>query len=83
MWLHSFFNLGAVWDMWLTPRPGRFTSWNETRYPLCRRLGGPQGWSGRVRKISPPQDPNPGSFSPQQVAIPTELYPGRHFRTMP
>jgi len=25
-----------------------------TRYPLCRRLGGPQGWSARVRKISPP-----------------------------
>jgi len=24
-----------------------------TRYPLCRRLGGPQGWSGWVRKISP------------------------------
>jgi hypothetical protein len=25
----------------------------ETRYPLYRRLGGPQGRSGRVRKISP------------------------------
>jgi len=25
----------------------------KTRYPLYRRLGGPQGWSGRVRKISP------------------------------
>jgi hypothetical protein len=25
----------------------------KTRYPLCRRLGGPQGRSGRVRKISP------------------------------
>jgi len=23
------------------------------RYPLYRRLRGPQGWSGRVRKISP------------------------------
>ena len=31
---------------WLTPRRGRF----ETRYPLYRRLGGPQGRSGRVRK---------------------------------
>ena len=27
----------------------------KTRYPLYRRLGGPQGPSGRVRKISPPQ----------------------------
>jgi hypothetical protein len=33
---------------WLTPRPSRFTSGTETRYPLYRRLGGPQGRSGRV-----------------------------------
>jgi hypothetical protein len=26
----------------------------KTRYPLYRRLGGPQGRSGRVRKIWPP-----------------------------
>ena len=26
----------------------------KTRYPLYRRLGGPQDQSGRVRKISPP-----------------------------
>ena len=26
----------------------------KTRYPLYRRLGGPQGRTGRVRKISPP-----------------------------
>jgi hypothetical protein len=26
----------------------------KTRYPLYRRLGRPQGWSGRVRQISPP-----------------------------
>ena len=25
----------------------------KTQYPLYRRLGGPQGPSGRVRKISP------------------------------
>jgi len=23
--LYSFFNLGARWDGWLTPRPGRYT----------------------------------------------------------
>ena len=33
-----------------------------TRYSLYRRLGGPQGQSGRVRKISPP----PG-FDPQTI----------------
>jgi hypothetical protein len=44
---------------WLKRRPGRFTSGKETRYPLCRRLGGPQGRSGRLRKISlsPGTDP--------------------------
>ena len=26
----------------------------KTWYPFCRRLGGPQGWSGRVQKISCP-----------------------------
>jgi hypothetical protein len=41
-------------DGWSTPRPGRFTRGKQTRYPLYRRLGWPQGWSGRVLKISPP-----------------------------
>jgi len=38
---------------WSTPRPNRFTS-EKTRYPLYRRLGGPQDRSGWVQKISPP-----------------------------
>ena len=28
----------------------------KNRYPLYRRLGGPQGRSGRMRKISPPPE---------------------------
>jgi hypothetical protein len=36
------------------------TSEKDTRYPLYRRLGGLQGRSGRVRKISPPR----GNFFP-------------------
>jgi hypothetical protein len=36
---------------WLTPRPGRFIPGKKTRY---RWLGGPQGRSGQLRKISPP-----------------------------
>ena len=32
-----------------------------TRYPLYRRLGRPQGRSGRVRKISPPPGFDPGT----------------------
>ena len=43
-------------------RPGRSLLLGKTRYPLYRRLGGPQGRSGQVRKISPP----PG-FDPQTV----------------
>ena len=39
---------------WLTRRPECFTSGRQTRYPLYRRLGGPQGWSRWVREISPP-----------------------------
>jgi hypothetical protein len=39
-------------DGWSTTRSGRFTRGKETRYPLYRRLGGPQGRSGRVWKIT-------------------------------
>jgi hypothetical protein len=36
----------------------------KTRYPLYRMLGGRQGRSGRVRKISPPQEFDPPTFQP-------------------
>ena len=52
----------------LTPPPIK-----ETRYPLYRRLGWPQGRSGRVRKISPLRDSIPRPYSPQRVVIPTVL----------
>jgi hypothetical protein len=54
-------NLGARRGLGSASRPGRFTP-GKTRYPLYRRLGGPQGRSGQVRKISPP----PG-FDPRTV----------------
>jgi hypothetical protein len=50
-------DLGARRGEWSAPRPGRFTS-GKTRYLLYRRLSGPQGRSGHVRKISLP----PGFF---------------------
>jgi hypothetical protein len=40
----------------------------KTRYPLYRRLGGPQGWSGQLRKISPPLGFN---TSPTALLAPT------------
>jgi hypothetical protein len=46
------------------PRPGRTLPPGKTRYLLYRRLGGPQGQSGLVRKISPP----PG-FDPRTVQL--------------
>ena len=39
--------------VWSTLRPGRFTP-GKNRYPLYRRLGVPQGRSGRVLEISLP-----------------------------
>ena len=36
----------------------------KTRYPLYKRLGGPQGRSGRVRKISPPPGFDPRTVQP-------------------
>jgi hypothetical protein len=43
----------------------------KTRYPLYRRLGGPQGRSGRVRKISPPS-----GFDPRTVQPTASCYTG-------
>jgi len=48
-------------------------SLGKTRYSLYRRLGEPQGRSGRVRKISPQRDSIPGPSGPLRVSIPTEL----------
>ena len=45
--------------------------WGKTRYPLYRRLGGPQGRSGRGRKISPPPT---GIRSPDRPARSESLY---------
>ena len=48
-------------------RPGRSLPLGETRYPLNRRLGGPKGRSGQVRKISQPPGFDPRTVQP--VAI--------------
>jgi hypothetical protein len=53
-----------VGGRWLTPRPGHFTPGKDTRYPLYRRLGGPQGGSGGVRKNSPLPGFDPRAVQP-------------------
>ena len=58
----------------LASRPGRPLSPGKTRYPLYRRLVGPQGRSGQVRKISPPT----GIRSPDRPARRQSLYRQRH-----
>ena len=51
-------------------RPGRSLPPGKTRYPLYRRLGGPLGRFGQVRKISPPT----GIRSPDRPARSHSLY---------
>jgi hypothetical protein len=55
----------------------------KTWYPLYRRLGGPQGWSGHVQKIL-----SPLGFDPQTVQPIVSRYtdcelPGPHSKTLP
>ena len=45
-------------------RPGRTLPLEKTRYPLYRRLGGPQGQSGQVWEISPPLGFDPRTVQP-------------------
>jgi hypothetical protein len=45
-------------------RPGRSLPPGKARYPLYRRLGGPEGRSGQVRKISPPPGFDPRTVQP-------------------
>jgi hypothetical protein len=69
VWLYSSFTFGARGGGgWLKPFPCRFTPvQGKTQYPLYRRLGGSQGWSGKVWKISPTLGFNPRTVQP--VAI--------------
>ena len=49
---------------WWTPRSGPLTPGKQSRYPLYRRLAGPQKPSGLVRKISPPLGFDPRNVQP-------------------
>ena len=48
----------------------------KTRYPLYRSLGGPQGRSERVRKISPPPEFDPRTVQPVAQLLSRLSYPG-------
>ena len=66
------------WVGSVMPRP-LFTP-RKTRYPLCRRLGGPQGRSWQVRKISPPPEFDPRTVQP--IASRLLVYKQLVFRTV-
>ena len=48
----------------------------KTRYPLYRRLGRPQGRSGRVRKILPTPEFDPQTVQPVAQSLHRLPYPG-------
>ena len=59
----------------------------KTRYPLYRRLGGPQGRPGRVRKIPPPPEFDPRTVQPvasryTDWAIPAHIFFFNFFKTI-
>jgi hypothetical protein len=49
---------------WSAARPGRILPPGKTGYPLYRRLGEPQGRSGRARNLDPHRDSIPGRVQP-------------------
>ena len=51
----------------MKPYPGCFTPGKEIRYPLYRRLSGPQDLSGWVREVSPPPRFDPWTAQPIAV----------------
>ena len=60
--------------------PGRFLPPGKTWYPLYTRLGGPQGRSGQVRKISPTLGFDPRIVQP--VASRYTVYDTRHYEAV-
>jgi len=63
---------------WSAARPGRTLPLGKTRYPFYRRLGGPQGRSGRAETLVPTEIRSPDRPTRNSVAIPTEL-PGPQY----
>jgi len=59
-----FLDYGTNRDEGSASRPGRSLPPGKTRYTLYRRLGGFQGRSGQMRKISPDRDSIPGPSIP-------------------
>ena len=61
--LYPFMTTALEWVEGSASHPGRSLPPGKTRYLLYRRLGGPQGQSGQVRKIRPNRYSIPGPSS--------------------
>ena len=72
-----FHDRGTSRGEWSAARPGRTLTPGKTRYPLYRRLGGPQGQSGLAENLVPTWIRSRTVQPRSSVAIPTEL-PGPH-----
>ena len=66
---------------WSAARPCRTLPPGKNRYPLYRRLGGPQGRSGRGENLVPTGIRSRTVQTVVRVAIPTELPPTPHTHT--
>ena len=65
---------------WSAARPGRTLPPRNTQYPFCRRLGGPQGRSGRAENLAPTGIRSPDRPSRSQslyrLSYPAHVYTG-------
>ena len=63
---------------WSAARPGRTLPLGKTRYPFYRRLGGPQGRSGRAENLIPTairsQTVQPVAQSLYRLSYPANIY---------
>jgi len=59
-----FHDRGTRRGEWSAARPGQTLPPGKSRYPFYRRLGGPQGRSGRAENLVPPPRFDPGPSSP-------------------
>ena len=66
---------GAKWKWVINATSRSLYPQGKTRYPLYRRLGGPQGRSGRVWKIVPPSAiRSPGLYTECAIATQTDYF---------
>jgi hypothetical protein len=70
-----FLDHGTRREWGISVTPGRSLPPGKTRYPLCKRLGGPQSRSGQVRKISPPTLLDPRTVQPVASRCTRQRYP--------